>query len=259
MKKKICFLMLCMLFLCGGKVFAVESTCSYSEQAELNSKFANIKITYEDVETIYDGATDLPVAPEDVDPEKAKIKSETDGYYTLHNLKISVLNMPESLYAIVTNDVNDDERIISFSDAKDGVVSFTESDELTAMIVNYTFTFYASDTTECAGDNYGTKNLVSPRFNRLSSQVVCQENPGLEACNTYVTYPDEGEKGFYALVDSQLSKKDTSKEDKTETGNTITDYLKEHKEVVLVSLGALVVIGGAIAIIKKARSKRGAL
>ena len=69
------------LFLFNINVSAASS-CSYSEQAELNSKAANIKVSYE---TAIEGLT------------------YEDGESQVEYFKISILNGPEEFYIGVKN------------------------------------------------------------------------------------------------------------------------------------------------------------
>ena len=257
MKKKICFMLLFMLFLYGGKVRAAESACSYSEQAQLNSDFANVKVAYEEVVTMYDTATNEPVAEKDIDPKKKDIVSETEGYYEGYSFKISILNMTKNMYVEVTNDNTDETRLFTYEDAKDGTIEFNHGSDMIVKVTTYTFKFYSSDETGCPDEDLGKKTLVTPRYNDLSYTQVCEENPKIDACQKYVTFPDEGQDAFFALVDSQLSDEEQTKEDGNDTSKTgIMEFITKNKEVILISVGALVVIIGAAVIITKRNNKK---
>lgn len=258
MKKKICFILLCMLFLYGGKVSAVESSCSYSDQAKLNQEFANIKITYEDSSVTLDNKTGELVDPNEVDSNEEG--NELEGIYTVHRLKISILNMTENFDIEVTNDKDGSVQRFSYSDVKDGTITFSEDSKLITEIVNYTFTFNTSNQTECAGEQYGIKRLTTPRYNPHHNIELCKENPKVDACQMYVTFEDEGVEAFHNLLESQINKDSSNqKSDDVESSNGFMDFIKNNKEVLLISLGALVVVIAAAVIVNKAKNKRGAL
>lgn len=233
------FVFLIALFSFGISVHAASS-CTYQEQTELNQKASNIKPSYE-----------ISYKPVN-DPEYP----ETDDVFDAFNL--TFLNIPEELYLIITNDINDERVSLSSTDVKDGVATYRWTDDYE--ITNFTIEVYTSDKTGCPNEKYKTLYLTTPRYNKYYEWSICVDNPDFYLCQKYVTVPEFTDDLLLDRLDSyrneQIDENGQNITDKKTTSLTdkIFDFIDKYKFIVIG--GAIVIVGGVVTIkVLKNRNK----
>ena len=122
MKKILLFIFV--FFSINANVFA-ESKCSYTEQAELLNKAANVKANYE---------------------VKSEILKFSDMEAEIDYFNISVYNLTEDFYVTIKNDYDNSSKTFRFSDAKDGVIEY-RWDNL-EKVTNFTIEVFSSTETK---------------------------------------------------------------------------------------------------------------
>lgn len=177
MKKILTFLTVMFLFNIN---VSAASLCTYKEQTELNSKAANIKVSYE--------AMEETIGEDDV--------------YINNYFKISIINVTEDFYVVVKNNINKDEKTFTSSDAKDGLITFnwTNINEIT----NFTILVYTTNNTNCAHEKFKTIYLTTPRYNVYSDRDICYENSDFYLCQKYVTFAEIDDMEFLNKLDNYL-------------------------------------------------------
>jgi len=229
MKKII--LILISLFLFSTNVYSASS-CSYKEQAELNQKASNVKISYE-----------------------IKSENETDPFgrtYANEYFDISILNLTESFYVIIKNNTNQEEREIYYSDTKDNIYNFRWND--VSDITKFTFEVYSSANTNCPAEKVKTLYLTTPRFNQYSSLGVCQNLEDFELCEKYVTFTDVTDDDFYSRVEKYRKKVEEEKKEE-ENKNGIIDFLKNNKLYIIVGVVIVCGVAGSIVYINRKKQR----
>ena len=233
MKKILAILFI--VFLYNSNVYAA-SICDYKEQTAINQKASNIKVSYEVVtETI---------KFEDMDS-------------TMEVFDISIFNITEDFYVIVKNNVTEEEKYFSSSDAKDGVVHFkwTYADNVT----NFTIQVFTTDKTSCPDEKYKTIYLTTPRYNTYYNVGTCQDNPDFYLCQKFVTFSEIDEEKFFQQLESYKNGEinDSGEEPKNPSNDNITDiifnFLNEYKWYIL---GSIVIIVGVTIVIQRIRTKK---
>jgi len=176
MKKILTFLIVMFLFNIN---VSAASLCSYQEQTELNSKAANIKVSYEIVE-------------ETIEFE--------DGESSMKLFKIEILNVTDEFYVLIKNDVTKDEKIYYSSDAKDGVITFDW--DYAETVTNFTIQVYTTNNTNCAEEKYKTFYLTTPRYNEFYNIETCQELTDFYLCQEYVTFGEISREKFLTQINN---------------------------------------------------------
>lgn len=225
MMKKLIVLFLT-FFLLNVNVINVSaaSACDYSEQTDLNSKAANIKVSYEIVEdkkTFEDGDTKIKV------------------------FNIQILNLTDTFYIVVKNDISEDEITYYATDAVDGVISFKW--DYAETVTNFTFLVYTSNSTGCPDEKYKTIYLTTPRYNEFYNIESCQELTDFYLCQEFVTFSEISRSEFINQIQTyrdSISNNDDDVQDSDE--NTIFDkafsFVNKNKWYIIV--GSVVIIAG---------------
>lgn len=233
MKKIITFLML-MLFL--NIEVSAASLCTYQEQAELNSKAANVKASY----------------------EVAKIEHGNEEFaHTEYYLKINITNITEDFYVVIKNDNNESTMTYRSTDAVDGIVTIKWTDVF--KVTNLTIQVFTTSKTNCPDERYKTIYLTLPRYNEFSGKPSCVENPDFYLCEEFVTFDDIDEIEFADKMVQYVEKGTTSEEETpiVEEDPTIMDrvfeFIDNYKFFII---GGVVLVIGAIVIIHRVRTKK---
>lgn len=235
MTKKI--MMFIMTIFMASKVAYAD--CTYQEQSDLKSKASNIKVSYE------------------VD----KYELEMDDYpLTVSRFAISILNVTDDFFVVVTNSIDNSEKTYDSKDAEDGIVTFYwENDE---ELTNFTFKVYSSGNTNCPNYLYKTLYLTTPRFNQYSRLEICQDEPDFYLCKEYITTETVSKDTFYNQLDKYLNKEinengDAEEEQPSEEENSskILEFIKKYKLFILGGVVVIIAAGGVIIYIKT--KKRG--
>ena len=240
MKKSVMFLLTGFLLLTSVIIAQAASICPVDEQASLNKIAAAVKAVYEEKEITLDPNLYPPSA-----------ESEEPMSYTV--FKIIFTNIDEKVYVKVTNDQNSDVRVITAADLKDGTYSFEWGNLDT--VTQFTYEVYTTNNTSCPGEKYFTGYLVTPMYNVLSDDPICEGINDLYACQQYVTtnmdYNDQYEK----IVEyrDKMAKKEEQKNKKWYT--KIGDFVKNHK-VALIATGSIIVIAGVATVVVRNKRKR---
>ena len=235
-KVKKIFVLLVMLLL----VKNVHAECGYETQAKLNSEAATIKAIYEEVQKEMD--RNLYMCGDGVD--------ECTEYYSV--LKISILNLSKNFTINVKS--KNFGKSFSYSDVKDGVVSF----DLNDIMETHTFTFdvYPSTETTCPKKKIRTFYLSTPRYNEFYDFGFCQDNPEFYLCEKYVTFENMEITDF---MDKFQEYEDKKKQDEIEKNKNffqkLGDFIKEHKEVFIGAGCTILVVGGVVVFLRVKRRK----
>lgn len=242
MKKSLMGVILASVILFGPNNVLASSSCSYSEQAELNNISANVKATYE-IEEI---KTETLPDPDDID-DVIEIYEK--------KVKVNILNVTDEIYIKVTNNQNDETLMFYSRDARNGIISFYQNQVDT--IVNYTIEVYANKY-KCAGELYKKLTLTTPMYNDYSELEACSNNPDFYYCQEYITTSQISYSEFFEKVQKYEKKEE---EKKQEQENSFWENLKEFyrdNKIVINVIGTIVVIGGVTAtviLVKKRRSR----
>lgn len=247
LKLKRVILLVSLLFI-PNLVFA-ESSCSYSEQAEINNIVANVKATYEVVD-IYAGKV------YDVDnvDENGNFP-EVDHY--IKGFNISILNITEDIYVKISNNYDGQIATFRYSDTKDGVATFqtTEVEDL----ATYTIEVY-SNKYACAGELFRKFTITTPMYNLFSEWLECKENPDFYYCQEFLPSENISANEFNQKISEYKMQQEEEKKGQEENRNA-WDKIKEfyqNNAVIINVLGAVIVVLGVtttVILVKKRRSR----
>ncbi len=225
-------------------IFVEASSCSYSEQAELNNIAANVKVTYDVVE-IYNGKL--------INPENDQ---EFDSYRK--GLKINILNVTDEISVKVTNNITKETKGFTTNDAQDGIISFEHNN--IDKVTTYNIEVYANKYS-CSGDLIRKIDFIAPMYNSYSELAICNEHPEFYYCQEFLTEENIDYNTFIEKTEElQAKDEEEQKERKHQEQNfleKIKAFYKNNKLVINIT-GSVIVVGGlttAIILIKKRRSR----
>lgn len=203
------------------------SSCSYEEQAQLNSSVAHIKVIYEEKEGVVD--TSLYECQEE-DP---------DCVSKYNYFEISILNMTKDFYIVVTNNVDNETKTLTYADAVDGIIKFDWDGIMT--VTTFTFKVMSSSSTNCVGDTYRTIYLTTPRKNLYHYYGQCQATPDFYMCDKYVTFDELDFYDFINKIEEYENKKASAEEEKQDEtpSQIVKDFFKENK-ITIIAVGGIV-------------------
>lgn len=176
MKKILAFLSLMLLFNIN---VSAASSCNYNEQAELNSKAANVNVSYEVIDST---------------------EEFEDGLANTRVFQIQILNVTEEFYILIKNDVTKEEKTYYSTDAKDGIISFIW--DYAETVTNFTIQIYTTNKTNCVDEKYKTIYLTTPRYNEYYNIESCQELSDFYLCQEFVTFSDINRENFLKQLES---------------------------------------------------------
>ena len=240
MKKSVMFLLTGFLLLTSVIIAQAASICPVDEQASLNKIAAAVKAVYEEKDI-------------KLDPNLYPPSAESGMEATATVFKIIFTNIDEKIYVKVTNNRNDDVKVITSADLRDGTYSF-DWDGLDD-VTQFTYEVYTTNKTSCPGEKYYTGYLVTPMYNALSDDPICDGIDGLYACQEYVTTKMDPEDQYQKVTDyrNQMAKEKEQKNKKWYT--KIGDFVKNHK-VALIATGSIIVIAGVATVVVRNKRKR---
>lgn len=231
---------------------SADAACSASDISKLNQMAVNVKPSYEEAEGILDKGSYVP--PDGLSEEELEKYEEKYNYFKIH-----IANLTEDLYIEVTNDFNKEKKTYSYQDSKDGIVTIDWED--IGEIVNFTITVFSSDKTDCPNTKLTTLYLTTPRYNRYYDYMACSENPDFYLCYKYLTIKNVDENAFFRLLE-QYQKGTINKDGDNIVEEPAKDkgfvkFIKDNKVVVIITVVAVLAIGGAVTVIlvKKQRSR----
>ncbi len=234
MKKIFIFLGLSLSFI--SNVHAA-SMCDYKEQVDLKKKAANIKREYE-------------VASEPIEAE--------EGETNIDIFRISILNLTEEFYAVVTNNINDDELTLTNKDAKDGIVTFDWKDIST--MATFSIKIYTSDKTGCPDEAIKSLVLTTPRVNKFYNTSVCEGNEEFTLCQKYVTSKEITQQEFLNMFESyKKGKIDANGEEikpEEKPFDKVKKFISDYKWYLTIGIAVVVLASGTIIIIKKNKQRK---
>ena len=239
--KKILFVLIISLFFCVN--VKAESNCSNQEQAELNKIVANVKTSYEEGEATLD-TEEYPLPDEVLSADNPSSYTSTYNYF-----KISITNITEKIYAVVSNDYNDEVLTFNSSNTTNGVALINW--ELIDRVTTFTIKIYANDLTGCSGELYKTLYITTPRFNEYFFYEACNDAPDFEMCQKYVTFKDVDLDTFMTKLDKYLAKNKKKDEEKTK------DSFFEKNKIEIIIGGTVLVAAlgvGTFVLIRRKRS-----
>lgn len=247
MKKSLVGVILTSVLLFGPNIVNAESSCSYSEQAELNNIAANVKTTYETVKVKTGTIIDVDASNEFETVYMDLIESGFDIY---------VLNVTEDIYVKVSNDKNDEVYTFRNSDTDGGVAKFqtTKTDEM----VTYTIEIYANKY-DCTGEIIRKYTMMTPMFNRYSELQVCADNPDFYYCQEFISTETISYESFYKKLNEYVEKVEV--EEQKENEKNLWEKIKDfyHDNMIAINIaGTVIVIAGVTTtaiLIKKRRSR----
>ena len=240
-------------------------TCSTSEQAEINSLVSNMRGTYQEMEEPLDPNDYLTPDKEDGLEPDTSIDEPTDENFddeeiisTLSYFDISITNMSDKVYIIVSNNYDEEQKTYNYSDAKDGIISFSWYN--IDAVTTFTVEIYTSNNTGCPNELQRTITIRTPRYNDYYETAVCKENPNFNLCQKFVTFDYVNGAEFRSKLDAYLKTEDnnidTSQENEENTLKKITNFVIENKYYFIGGGVAILVITGVVVavIVKKQRS-----
>ena len=180
MKKLIGFLLvITSFFLINIEAFAEEdTTCNYKSKAALSKAAYNADANY-------------------------TIKKDENGKYYF---EISVYNITDEIYAVITNDINDSEILIYNNMTTNNNYKFEVHD--TATIINYVVHIRANK--YGCNDEFRKINISKPRYNDLSEIAICKNDVMLDYtyCKTWINrYFQETREDIIEKINNQFTKK----------------------------------------------------
>ena len=232
MNKKSIFLMLLLMFFANLRVDAVSS-CSYKEQAELNSEAAQIKVKYEEKSELY-------YPPAEYCGEAGEGCSVNNYYFT-----ITILNMSENFYIEVDGNKNK-QLTFTYDDVKDGIITFNY--ENVDEIGNFTFNVYSSSETNCAYEKYRVIHFTTPKFNRYYYDGECSNVPDYYLCQKYIT-TEEPKYGDFLNQITEYKRQLNEEKEKNNRNflEKIFDFVDNHKT--LLGITTTIVVAGVVTVV----------
>lgn len=238
-KKVVLTTILSLMFFMGT---ARAAECSYTELAKINQEAANVKLDYE-IKT--------KVIP---DPVENDSDFGYDQDVEVDYLNVSVLNLTDNLYIKIYNSDDKSTKIISGSEAKDGIANY-EIDDLTGL-AKLSYKVYTSSNTSCADQEIISGSKTLPIKNVYYQVGACVDMPDSPACQKYVTKEVTPEE-FDKVIESSLKKKQEEADKKNNKGfKKVTNFIKKNKKGLIIG-GSIIVVGvvTTVVVIKKRRSR----
>ena len=153
------------IFLLLGFINVNAAACKSGELTKLNEEANKIKVGYDPIETkkmVEVNALDMDGNP-------------IEGTYeiTEDSLKITVYNVTDDIFLIMTNDANDEEVVINSENSSGGNYSFVN--ENITDIINYKFEIYSNSS--CDTTLLKTVKFTKPFMNPNARYEACINNP----------------------------------------------------------------------------------
>lgn len=179
MKKILGFLIIISsFFIVSLNVYAEEDTkCNYKSKAELSKAAFNADANY-------------------------SIRTDENGNYYF---EISLYNITDQIYAVVTNNINDEEILVYNNITTNNNYKFEVHD--TTTVINYVVHIRA--TKYGCSDEFRKINISKPRYNDISELAVCKNDNMLDYtyCKPWVNrYFTETREEVLEKVNNQFAK-----------------------------------------------------
>lgn len=242
--------LLALLFLVPNYVKAASS-CSYSEQAELNEIVSHVNANYEVVEVSMGEYYDVDHFGDE--------GYETVKEHFVKGFNIHILNITEDIYVKVSNNVNAEVKTYHYKDTQDGIATFQTLDN--ERLVTYTIEVY-SNKYSCAGEMYRKFTLTTPLYNNYAERPQCEGNEEFYYCQEFINSENITFNEFIDKFSEFYAQKQEEEEKRLEEENkSFLDKMKDfynHNKIVIYSIGGVIVVMGvatAVVLIKKRRSR----
>lgn len=220
--------------------YNVYAECTYKDQAELGGKAAKVKTKY--------------------DIEEITVNSICSGEpctFPGYKMNISLLNLPEDIYAKVTNNVDNQELTLTSSNKdENGIINFEWNN--VDKVTTFTIELYANSNTNCSEQKIQSLYLITPRYNWYSSFEWCDGLEDYYLCEDFVTFEDVEYDDFFQKVTKQKEKNEKEKPINNESTffDKLKSFISNNKGIIIgVGCGAIVIVAVIIVIsIRKRRS-----
>ncbi len=179
MKKVVYFLVaISSFFIISLNAYAEEDTkCNYKSKAELSKAAFNADANY-------------------------IIRNDENGNYYF---EISLYNITDQIYAVITNDVNDEEILVYNNMTTNNNYKFEVHDTMT--VINYVVHIRA--TKYGCNDEFRKINISKPRYNDISELAVCKNDVMMDYtyCKPWVNrYFTETREEVLEKINNQFTK-----------------------------------------------------
>lgn len=226
MKKVLLFVFVFFMF--SLNVFA---DCSYTEQAELLNKAANVKVSYE---------------------IKNEVVHFVDMDANVDYFNIIITNLNDDFYATIKDDATNNLKNVA-GNSNDGIANY-RWDNLDT-ITNFTIEVFVSKG-NCSGQKIKTLYLQTPRYNEYYNREICEELTDFYLCQKYITTNIPTEERFFEQLDSYKSGRINEQGEEIDNRNFFDktiDFIKDNKWFLL---GGLVLITGGIVFVYTKKNKK---
>lgn len=159
------------LFLVITSTMSVNAdTCPSSVNYDLNKKASYVKAAY---------------TVDDKSITKKLIYGNSKSSYKIpiFTFKMSIYNIIDDIYVVITNDVDSTSITVNPEDTQDGTYTFENNDA--ERVYNYTIEIKASNS-ECYGASLKTIKLTKPKYNAYSEYAYCN-NSGSYYCQKFIS------------------------------------------------------------------------
>lgn len=157
MRKYIYFIAaICFMCVFSGRVLA--SNCPKDLSRDLTKEAYYVKVNYE----IIDRSTYKEITIED---------AKTTFKIPRYEFNISIYNITDKIYAVVSNNLDDDAIIVHFSNTENGIYTFVDKDY--GKIRKYEINIYSADES-CIDKKLKTIKLIKPMYNAYSEYTYCK-------------------------------------------------------------------------------------
>lgn len=231
--KKFIYLLL-LIFPC----FVSAATCEAADKAALLTLSSVIEVNYEEMDGYYTG--------EEVGYPEGLAEEDYDDYKLEYNyFNINILNITEDFYIVITNNINDTELTINYSDSEDGIYTFLH--ETLSNVTTYTINVYSSGENGCSGELLAVKYLVVPKYNEYSTWDMCEDYSDEAVCQKYTTVETYNESFVFNALSLAYSERFNVDIDDDIDVESIIDVVLDN--FVYILIGGIGVIGIVVLII----------
>ena len=243
-----------------------DATCDGMKAVDIKEVAAKINVSYEVIDDYFFGyfaETDEDLNGNGVIDEEPVV--ENIGYA----LKLKLNNLKDSVYVVISNDLNEDVKTFHISDAdSNGAITWYEGE--TTFVRTYNIKVYSANP-DCSNELYREFTVSAPKYNIFSRSYDCKIEPykDMDICNLFTfstKSTKEEEKEFSDTIRKvnlqKLKEKEkqnnnnTQEEDKKGTVDLIKDFVTKNKEIAIAAgVGVVILIGLVVVLIKKKGKK----
>lgn len=212
-------LLITLLFIMTSTISVKALSCDNATSSDLTRKANYVKASYE------------------VEDKSVKKDLTAGNYKTTYkipyfNFKISIYNIVDGIYAVVTNDVDNTILEVHPNNTQDGTYTFDNSNFTD--VYNYTIEI-RSDLDACKNETIRTIKVSKPKYNAFSEYKYCNSSNNYY-CKKFITKDLDVETNddFFRKIGI---KTDYDDEESTEDTNSIKSIIKKNtKSYIMVSI-----------------------